>query len=93
MANGLVEIFKMWYFIIFHDKIIIYRKYWCANVEKDFYRQQYLKKILFSTFSPWEYFLEKSLVRFCFTSKKNSCSIYVKISISELRAIFPELVV
>ena len=38
------------------------------SVEKNSYWQQYLKKILSSSFSPWEYFLKKSLVMFCFNS-------------------------
>ena len=35
----MVEISEMLYFIIFDGRTVIYLKYWCANVEKDFYRQ------------------------------------------------------
>ena len=35
-----VEIFKMWYFVIFDGKInIYYLKYWYVSVENDCYQQ------------------------------------------------------
>ena len=34
-----VEIFKMWYFVIFDGKINIYLKYWYVSVENDCYQQ------------------------------------------------------
>ena len=55
----MVEIFKMWYFVIFYSKTIIYLKYWCAVVEKHF-----------SSHSPWKHFMKKSLEAFCFNYGK-----------------------
>ena len=57
----MLEIFKMWYFIIFDSKTIIYLKYWCAVIEKHF-----------SSHSPWNYFMKKSLETFCFNYGKKT---------------------
>ena len=91
-VSRVVEIFKMWPFIIFDGKTIIYHKYWCANVEKKNLSTAIFIGNTFSSFSTSKYFLKKSLVTFCFNLRKTSCFINqsmsyftVKISISEFR--------
>ena len=54
-----VEIFKMLYFIIFLGKAIIYFKYWYTSIEKDFCRQEYLKKTLLFILFTVKIFFEK----------------------------------
>ena len=74
------EIFRMWYFTIFHGKTIIFNIDFQV-LKKIFICNSIERKYIFHHFHHWKYFFKKYPVIFCFNS-------YTKIGVSFIEACF-----